>query len=80
MRSRTSTSYRARIADAGALLKPMAEASRKDPGNGRFEVLQQIAPGTSQFTFVEIWSNKRQLENHQASQRTSSVPETSCNR
>ena len=48
----------------------MAEASRKDAGNGRFEVLQQVAPRTNQFTFVEIWSNKRQLETHQALQRT----------
>jgi quinol monooxygenase YgiN len=55
-----------RVADAAALLKPMAEASRKDAGNSRFEVLTQVAPQTNQFSFVEIWSNKRQLESHQA--------------
>jgi len=58
------------LAEAGPLLRPMAEASRKDAGNGRFEVLQQLAPRTNHFTFVEIWANKRQLENHQALQRT----------
>lgn len=58
------------LAGAVALLKPMAEASRKDAGNSRFEVLQQLAPRTNHFTFVEIWSNKRQLETHQALPRT----------
>ena len=50
--------------------RPMAEASRKDAGNGRLEVLQQLAPRTNHFTIVEIWSNKRQLETHQALPRT----------
>jgi quinol monooxygenase YgiN len=59
-----------RVADALALLIPMAEASRRDAGNSRFEVLQQVAPATTQFTLVEIWSNKRQLEAHQALPRT----------
>jgi quinol monooxygenase YgiN len=59
-----------RLAEAGPLLRPMAEASRKDAGNGRFEVLQALAPRSNHFTFVEIWSNKRQLESHQALPRT----------
>jgi quinol monooxygenase YgiN len=58
------------LAEAGPLLRPMAEASRKDAGNGRFEVLQELAPRANHFTFVEIWSNKRQLESHQALPRT----------
>ena len=59
-----------RLAEAPPLLTPMAEASRKDAGNGRFEVLQQLPPRTNHFSFVEIWSNKRQLEAHQALPRT----------
>ena len=59
-----------RVADALALLIPMAEVSRRDAGNSRFEVLQQREPAASQFTLVEIWSNKRQLEAHQALPRT----------
>jgi len=58
------------LSEATALFKLMADASRKDAGNGRFEVLQQTAPLSNQFTFVEIWSNKRLLENHQALPRT----------
>jgi|EndMetStandDraft_3_1072993.scaffolds.fasta_scaffold357885_1 quinol monooxygenase YgiN len=59
-----------RLSEAAPLLTPMAEASRKDPGNARFEVLQQLAPRTNHFSFVEIWLNKRQLEAHQALPRT----------
>jgi quinol monooxygenase YgiN len=55
-----------RANDAATALRQMAEASRKDPGNGRLEVLQQLAPRTNHFTVVEIWGNKRQLEGHQA--------------
>jgi quinol monooxygenase YgiN len=48
------------------LLGPAAEASRKETGNARLEVLQQLAPRTNHFTIVEIWNNKRQLEAHQS--------------
>ena len=58
-----------RANDAAPLLTQMAEASRKDQGNGRLEVLQQVGrPG--QFTLVEIWSNKRILEGHQVLPRS----------
>lgn len=54
-----------RATDAAPILNQMADASRKDQGSGRLEVLQQVgSPG--QFTIVEIWSNKRMLEAHQA--------------
>jgi len=33
-------------------------------------VLQQLAPRTNHFTIVEIWTNKRQLEAHQALPRS----------
>jgi quinol monooxygenase YgiN len=52
--------------EAGPVFSQMAEAGRKEAGNGRLEVLQQLAPRTNHYTLVEIWSNKRTLENHQA--------------
>lgn len=59
-----------RLTEAPPVLTSMAEASRKDAGNGRLEVLQQLAPRTNHFSIVEIWSNKRQLEAHQALPRS----------
>jgi quinol monooxygenase YgiN len=58
------------IGPALPLLSKMADDGRKDTGNGRLEVLQQLAPAANHFTVVEIWSNKRQLEAHQASPQT----------
>jgi quinol monooxygenase YgiN len=58
-----------RLNDALGLLAPMAEAGRKDAGNERLDVLQQH-DRSNHFSIVEIWSNKRQLENHQANPRT----------
>jgi quinol monooxygenase YgiN len=55
---------------APPLLTAFAEASRKVAGNGRMEVLQQVERRSNHFTLVEIWSNKRQLEAHQALPRT----------
>jgi quinol monooxygenase YgiN len=52
------------------LLTRMAEVGRSEQGNGRLEVLRQLAPLTDHFTVVEIWSNKRLLENHQAQPST----------
>ena len=59
-----------RLNEALPVLTAMAESSRKDAGNGRLEVLQQLAPRTNHFTIVEIWTNKRQLEAHQALPRS----------
>jgi quinol monooxygenase YgiN len=59
-----------RIAEALPLVTQMAEAGRKEAGNSRLEVLQQLAPRTNHFSFVEIWGNKRQLEAHRAQTRT----------
>ncbi|MGZ6009781.1 MAG: putative quinol monooxygenase [Rhizomicrobium sp.] len=58
-----------KLDDTLALLGPAAEAGRKDVGNGRLEVLQQQQRG-NHFSVIEIWSNKRQLETHQALART----------
>jgi quinol monooxygenase YgiN len=54
-----------RLSEGGPVLTQMAEASRKDTGNGRLEVLQQIGRN-NHFSIVEIWGNKKQLEAHQA--------------
>jgi quinol monooxygenase YgiN len=49
--------------DAMALLKQLAEASRKDGGNVRFEVLQQSSR-QNHFTLVEVWQDQQALEAH----------------
>lgn len=54
-----------RVNDAAPLLTQMAEASRRDQGNGRLEALRELAPRDNHFTLVEIWGNKRLLEAHQ---------------
>lgn len=58
-----------RASDVLPLLTQMADASRKDQGNGRLEVLQQ-AGRPNHFSVVEIWTNKRLLESHQVLPRT----------
>ena len=47
------------------LLRQLAEASRKDPGAMRFEVLQRTAP-TNQFMILEIWKDQQALDAHGA--------------
>lgn len=49
--------------DALALLKQLAETSRKDNGNVRFEVLQQSSR-QNHCTIVEIWQDQQALEAH----------------
>jgi autoinducer 2-degrading protein len=49
--------------EALALLKSLAEASRKDGGNVRFEVLQQSSR-QNHCTLVEIWQDQQALEAH----------------
>jgi quinol monooxygenase YgiN len=50
-----------RANDAVTLLSQMAEAGRKEPGNGRLEVLQQNNR-PNHFTVVEIWPNRKVFE------------------
>jgi quinol monooxygenase YgiN len=45
------------------LLQQLAEASRKDEGNVRFEVLQQSSR-QNHFTVVEIWNDRQAFEAH----------------
>jgi quinol monooxygenase YgiN len=49
--------------EALALLKQLAEASRNDTGNIRFEVLQQTNR-QNHCTIVEIWQDQQTLEAH----------------
>jgi quinol monooxygenase YgiN len=49
--------------DALALLKQLAEASRQDAGNVRFEVLQQSSR-QNHCTIVEIWQDQPAFEAH----------------
>ena len=49
--------------DALALLKQLAEASRKESGNVRFEVLQQSSR-QNHCTIVEVWQDQQALEAH----------------
>ncbi|MFL6564179.1 MAG: putative quinol monooxygenase [Burkholderiales bacterium] len=45
------------------MLQQLAEASRKDAGNQRFEVLQQ-ASRPNHFTVVEAWADRKAYESH----------------
>jgi quinol monooxygenase YgiN len=50
----------------GALLRELAEASRKEAGNVRFDVVQHSMRG-NHFTVVEIWRDQKALDAHVAS-------------
>jgi quinol monooxygenase YgiN len=48
------------------LLRRLADASRKETGAMRFEVLQRAAP-SNQFVILEVWKDQDGLEKHVAS-------------
>jgi quinol monooxygenase YgiN len=50
---------------AAALLKPLAEASRKDAGNLLFQILQRTAPA-HQFVILATWKDQQALDAHDA--------------
>jgi len=50
---------------AAALLRPLAEASRKDAGNMLFQILQRTAPA-HQFVIVATWKDQQALDAHEA--------------
>lgn len=54
---------------SAALLKQLADASRKEPGNLRFEVLQRTVP-SSQFLVLEAWKDKAAMDAHMAAAST----------
>ena len=54
---------------APALLKRLAEASRREEGNVRFDVLQHVMRA-NHFTIVETWQNQKALDAHAAAAHT----------
>lgn len=56
-------------AEAPGMLRRLAEASRQEPGNLRFDVLQHMMRG-NHFTVVEIWQNQNALDAHAAAVHT----------
>jgi quinol monooxygenase YgiN len=56
-------------ADAAGMLQKLAEASRREAGNLRFEVYQH-AVRANHFTVVEAWQNQSALDAHAASANT----------
>jgi len=50
---------------AAALLRPLAEASRKDAGNLLFQILQRTEPA-HQFVIVATWKDQQALDAHDA--------------
>src|SRR5205085_3401678 len=42
---------------AAGLLRQLADASRRDEGNARFEILQRMAP-SNQFAVVAVWTDQ----------------------
>jgi quinol monooxygenase YgiN len=55
--------------DAAGLLKQLADASRKERGCLRFEILQH-AMRANHFTVIEVWQNQQALEQHAAAAHT----------
>jgi quinol monooxygenase YgiN len=54
---------------APALLKQLAEASRREEGNVRFDVLQHMMRA-NHFTVVETWQSQKALDAHAAAAHT----------
>ena len=52
-----------------ALLKRLADATRQDQGNLRFDVLQHTARA-NHFTVIEVWKNQSALDAHVAAAHT----------
>ena len=56
-------------ANAADLLRKLAEASRKEEGNLRFDVLQH-AMRANHFTVIEEWQTTKAIETHAAAAHT----------
>ena len=52
------------------LLKTLAEQSRKDDGNARYDVFQQNAPRTNHFTVFAAWNGEKAFASHEMQQHT----------
>ena len=52
-----------------SLLKRLAEESRKDEGNVRYEVFQQTA-SRNHFTVFAVWKNRKAFDSHEMKAHT----------
>lgn len=57
------------------MLKDLAETSRKEPGNVRFDVVQH-AMRANHFTVLEVWRDQKALDAHVASPHTRQYRDT----
>ena len=55
------------------MLTRLAQASRQEPGNLRFDVLQHTMRG-NHFTVIETWRDQAALDAHVASAACQAVP------
>jgi quinol monooxygenase YgiN len=53
-----------------ALLKGLAEESRKDDGNLQYDVFQQTAPRTNHFTLFAVWQDRKAFDSHEMKPHT----------
>jgi quinol monooxygenase YgiN len=51
--------------DCIALLRTLADASRKEPGNLRFDIVQQTSR-PNHFTVLEVWRTRKDFDQHAA--------------
>ena len=56
--------------EAEVLLKRLAEESRKDEGNVRYDVFQQNAPRTNHFTVFAAWKDQKAFDSHEVKPHT----------
>lgn len=56
--------------EAEALLKGVAEESRKHEGNARYDVFQQNAPRTNHFTVFAAWRDRNAFDSHEMKPHT----------
>ena len=52
------------------LLKRLAEGSRKDDGNLRYDIFQQTAPRTNHFTVFAVWKDRNAFDAHEGKPHT----------
>ena len=57
------------------LLKRLAEESRKDDGNLRYDVFQQTAPRTNHFTVLAVWKDRSAFDAHETKPHTRQIRE-----
>jgi quinol monooxygenase YgiN len=56
-------------AEAPAMLRKLAETSRAEPGNLRFDVLQHVTRA-NHYTVIEVWQDQKSIDAHRAAAHT----------